>query len=168
MGVCSTRELLCISLYIYRYITSNVGVQQCCNFRLLSCRWWRDIYDTVNLTYIRDRVVESYLCTCGMVPEEAHWRGRLIFAKTYGSYIKKAVCWFLEPKYGSFGAKVWIFWNLEKSTYRLFDVWILHQKWRGSFGATWEVSHVLHQKGGMLIFLGSYSNLVILMETIPF
>jgi hypothetical protein len=72
------------SVYIYRYITSDVGVQQCCNFRSLSCRWWRDIYDAVNLTYIRDRVVESYLCSCTMVPEEGHWRGRLIFAKTYG------------------------------------------------------------------------------------
>jgi hypothetical protein len=38
----------------------------------------------------------------------------------------------------------------------------------GSFGATWEVPHVLHQKGGMLDFLCAYSNLVILIEIIPF
>uniref|UniRef100_A0ACD5VAJ1 Uncharacterized protein n=1 Tax=Avena sativa TaxID=4498 RepID=A0ACD5VAJ1_AVESA len=45
--------------------------------------WWRDIYDSVNLTYSRDRMVETYLWGCGMIPEEEHSRGRLIFAKTF-------------------------------------------------------------------------------------
>jgi hypothetical protein len=51
---------------------------------LLSYRWWRDIYDVVNLTYSRDRIVETYLWSCGMIPEEEHSRGRMIFAKTFG------------------------------------------------------------------------------------
>ncbi|XP_047072519.1 eudesmanediol synthase-like [Lolium rigidum] len=46
--------------------------------------WWRDIYNAVNLTYSRDRMVEIYLWSCGMIPEEEHSRGRLIFAKTFG------------------------------------------------------------------------------------
>jgi hypothetical protein len=28
-------------------------------------------------------MVESYLCSCGMVPEEGHSRGRMVFAKIF-------------------------------------------------------------------------------------
>lgn len=51
---------------------------------LLPCRWWRELYDTVNLTYARDRMVEIYLWRCGMFPEEEHSRARLLFAKMWG------------------------------------------------------------------------------------
>ncbi|KAM0910059.1 hypothetical protein ACQ4PT_014393 [Festuca glaucescens] len=46
--------------------------------------WWRDIYDAINLPYSRDRIVETYLWCCGMIPEEENSRGRLIFTKTFG------------------------------------------------------------------------------------
>nr|CCG48009.1 terpene synthase, putative [Triticum aestivum] len=46
--------------------------------------WWRDLYDTVNLPYTRDRMVEVYFWSCGMIPEEEHSRARLMFAKTFG------------------------------------------------------------------------------------
>ncbi|KAF7034320.1 hypothetical protein CFC21_045353 [Triticum aestivum] len=46
--------------------------------------WWRDVYNAVNLKYCRDRMVEVYLWSCGMIPEEEHSRARLLFAKTFG------------------------------------------------------------------------------------
>ncbi|KAE8769546.1 terpene synthase [Hordeum vulgare] len=46
--------------------------------------WWRELYDTVNLTYTRDRMVEIYSWSCGMLPEEEHSRARLFFAKIFG------------------------------------------------------------------------------------
>ncbi|KAM0838347.1 hypothetical protein ACQ4PT_061035 [Festuca glaucescens] len=49
-----------------------------------NARWWRDLYDTVNLRYARDRMVEIYFWSCGMIPEEELSRARLMFAKTFG------------------------------------------------------------------------------------
>ncbi|XP_044974524.1 eudesmanediol synthase-like [Hordeum vulgare subsp. vulgare] len=46
--------------------------------------WWRDLYDMVNLPYTRDRMVEVYFWSCGMIPEEEYSRARLMFAKTFG------------------------------------------------------------------------------------
>lgn len=45
--------------------------------------WWKDIYEAVNLPYSRDRMVETYLWSCGMVPEEKNSPGRSMFAKTF-------------------------------------------------------------------------------------
>ncbi|CAM0908248.1 unnamed protein product [Alopecurus aequalis] len=46
--------------------------------------WWRDLYDTVKLPYARDRLVENYFWTCGMLHEEEYSRARMFFAKTFG------------------------------------------------------------------------------------
>ncbi|CAN6270906.1 unnamed protein product [Urochloa humidicola] len=46
--------------------------------------WWRDLYDTVKLPYARDRMVEIYFWTCGMLHEEEYSHSRMLFAKTFG------------------------------------------------------------------------------------
>ncbi|OEL18900.1 Alpha-humulene synthase [Dichanthelium oligosanthes] len=46
--------------------------------------WWRDLYDTVKLPYARDRMVEIYYWTCGMLHEEHYSHARMLFAKTFG------------------------------------------------------------------------------------
>ncbi|WVZ83460.1 hypothetical protein U9M48_030606 [Paspalum notatum var. saurae] len=46
--------------------------------------WWRDLYDTVNLPYARDRMVEIFFWTCGMLHEEEYSHARMLFAKTFG------------------------------------------------------------------------------------
>ncbi|TVU07075.1 hypothetical protein EJB05_47115, partial [Eragrostis curvula] len=46
--------------------------------------WWRDLYDTVKLPYARDRMVEIYFWTCGMLHEEEYSHSRKLFAKTFG------------------------------------------------------------------------------------
>ncbi|KQJ98123.1 alpha-humulene synthase [Brachypodium distachyon] len=48
------------------------------------CLWWRDLYDTVKLPYARDRMVEIYFWTCGMLHEEEYSTARMLFAKTFG------------------------------------------------------------------------------------
>lgn len=48
------------------------------------CRWWRDLYDTVKLSYARDRLVENYFWTCAVFHEEEYSRARILFAKTFG------------------------------------------------------------------------------------
>uniref|UniRef100_A0A0D9VU91 Terpene synthase N-terminal domain-containing protein n=1 Tax=Leersia perrieri TaxID=77586 RepID=A0A0D9VU91_9ORYZ len=46
--------------------------------------WWKDLYDSVNLSYARDRLVESYFWTCNVFHEEEHSRSRIMFAKVFG------------------------------------------------------------------------------------
>lgn len=46
--------------------------------------WWRDLYNTVKLPYARDRMVEIYFWTCGMLHEEEYSLARMFFAKTFG------------------------------------------------------------------------------------
>ncbi|CAO2034288.1 unnamed protein product [Urochloa humidicola] len=46
--------------------------------------WWRNLYDTVKLPYARDRMVEIYFWTCGMLHEEEYSQARMLFAKTFG------------------------------------------------------------------------------------
>uniref|UniRef100_A0A0E0KDZ5 Terpene synthase metal-binding domain-containing protein n=1 Tax=Oryza punctata TaxID=4537 RepID=A0A0E0KDZ5_ORYPU len=46
--------------------------------------WWRELYESVKLSYARDRLVESYFWTCGVFHEEEHSRARIIFAKVFG------------------------------------------------------------------------------------
>ncbi|XP_037418249.1 eudesmanediol synthase-like [Triticum dicoccoides] len=46
--------------------------------------WWRDLYETVKLPYARDRMVEIYFWTCGMLHEEEYSRARILFAKVFG------------------------------------------------------------------------------------
>lgn len=46
--------------------------------------WWRDLYNTVKLPYARDRMVEIYFWTCGMLHEEEYSDARMLFAKTFG------------------------------------------------------------------------------------
>ncbi|KAK8448374.1 hypothetical protein SEVIR_7G042600v4 [Setaria viridis] len=46
--------------------------------------WWRDLYETVKLPYARDRMVEIYFWTCGMLHEEEYSHSRMLFAKTFG------------------------------------------------------------------------------------
>ncbi|TVU25319.1 hypothetical protein EJB05_27811, partial [Eragrostis curvula] len=48
--------------------------------------WWRDLYDTVKLSYARDRLVESYFWTCAMLHEEEYSHARILFAKTFGIF----------------------------------------------------------------------------------
>ncbi|KAL5227528.1 hypothetical protein ABZP36_015793 [Zizania latifolia] len=43
--------------------------------------WWRDIYDSVKLSYARDRIVECYFWPCVMFHEEEYSRARIILAK---------------------------------------------------------------------------------------
>jgi len=53
------------------------------NYTAFKCRWWRDLYHTVKLPYARDRMVEIYFWTCGMLHEE-YSLARIFFAKTFG------------------------------------------------------------------------------------
>ncbi|XP_040377952.1 eudesmanediol synthase-like [Oryza brachyantha] len=46
--------------------------------------WWRELYDSVKLSYARDRLVESYLWICGVFHEEDYSRARIMFAKFFG------------------------------------------------------------------------------------
>ncbi|KAF0911904.1 hypothetical protein E2562_012731 [Oryza meyeriana var. granulata] len=46
--------------------------------------WWRDLYDSVKLSYARDRLVESYVWTCSLFHEEDYSRARIMFAKVFG------------------------------------------------------------------------------------
>uniref|UniRef100_A0A0D9VU95 Terpene synthase n=1 Tax=Leersia perrieri TaxID=77586 RepID=A0A0D9VU95_9ORYZ len=46
--------------------------------------WWRDIYNSVKLSYARDRLVESYYWTCSVFHEEDDSRARIMFAKVFG------------------------------------------------------------------------------------
>ncbi|KAM0838346.1 hypothetical protein ACQ4PT_061035 [Festuca glaucescens] len=64
----------------------NSNLMRCLHLRELTALsiWWRDLYDTVNLRYARDRMVEIYFWSCGMIPEEELSRARLMFAKTFG------------------------------------------------------------------------------------
>jgi hypothetical protein len=49
-------------------------------------RWWRDLYDVVELSYARDRLVENYFWTCGILHEEEYSRARILFSKTMGLF----------------------------------------------------------------------------------
>uniref|UniRef100_A0ACD5TSJ9 Uncharacterized protein n=1 Tax=Avena sativa TaxID=4498 RepID=A0ACD5TSJ9_AVESA len=64
----------------------NSNLMRCLHLRELKelSVWWRDLYDTVNLKYSRDRMVEIYFWSCGMIPEEELSRARLMFAKAFG------------------------------------------------------------------------------------
>ncbi len=46
-------------------------------------RWWRQLYDSVQLSYARDCLVESYFWTCAMFHGEDYSRARIIFAKVF-------------------------------------------------------------------------------------
>ncbi|KAF0911898.1 hypothetical protein E2562_012725 [Oryza meyeriana var. granulata] len=46
--------------------------------------WWRELYESVKLSYARDRLVESYFWTCGVFHEEKYSRARIMFAKVFG------------------------------------------------------------------------------------
>ncbi|KAG0524929.1 hypothetical protein BDA96_06G011100 [Sorghum bicolor] len=46
--------------------------------------WWRDLYDTVKLPYARDRLVENYFWTSGVLHEEEYSLARMFFAKAFG------------------------------------------------------------------------------------
>uniref|UniRef100_A0A0D3FIQ8 Terpene synthase N-terminal domain-containing protein n=1 Tax=Oryza barthii TaxID=65489 RepID=A0A0D3FIQ8_9ORYZ len=46
--------------------------------------WWRELYESVKLSYARDRLVESYFWTCGVFHEEEYSRARIMFAKVFG------------------------------------------------------------------------------------
>ncbi|CAN6325150.1 unnamed protein product [Urochloa humidicola] len=48
--------------------------------------WWRDLYDDVKLSYARDRLVENYFWTCGILHEEEYSRARMLFSKTMGLF----------------------------------------------------------------------------------
>ncbi|KAL6644325.1 hypothetical protein ACP70R_015933 [Stipagrostis hirtigluma subsp. patula] len=48
--------------------------------------WWKDLYNTVNLRYSRDRIVEIYFWTCTMLHEEEYSHARMLFAKTFGFF----------------------------------------------------------------------------------
>jgi len=48
------------------------------------CRWWKEVYGDVKLSYARDRLVENYFWTCGVFHEEEYSRARMLFAKTFG------------------------------------------------------------------------------------
>ncbi|KAF2939346.1 hypothetical protein DAI22_03g186200 [Oryza sativa Japonica Group] len=45
--------------------------------------WWRQLYDSVQLSYARDCLVESYFWTCAMFHGEDYSRARIIFAKVF-------------------------------------------------------------------------------------
>ncbi|CAL5086497.1 unnamed protein product [Urochloa decumbens] len=46
--------------------------------------WWKHTYNTMNLSYARDRPVENYFWTCGVFHEAKYSRARMMFAKTVG------------------------------------------------------------------------------------
>ncbi|KAL5209539.1 hypothetical protein ABZP36_005162 [Zizania latifolia] len=43
--------------------------------------WWREVHDSVKLSYARDRIVECYLWACVLFHEEEYSRARIIFTK---------------------------------------------------------------------------------------
>ncbi|KAF2939344.1 hypothetical protein DAI22_03g185950 [Oryza sativa Japonica Group] len=43
--------------------------------------WWRQLYDSVKLSYARDRLVESYFWSCAIFHGEKYSRSRIIFTK---------------------------------------------------------------------------------------
>ncbi|KAL5232191.1 hypothetical protein ABZP36_030967 [Zizania latifolia] len=43
--------------------------------------WWREVYDSVKLSYARDRIVELYFWACGSFHEEEYSRTRIILTK---------------------------------------------------------------------------------------
>uniref|UniRef100_A0A0E0D0X4 Uncharacterized protein n=1 Tax=Oryza meridionalis TaxID=40149 RepID=A0A0E0D0X4_9ORYZ len=45
--------------------------------------WWRQLYGSVQLSYARDCLVESYFWTCAMFHGEDYSRARIIFAKVF-------------------------------------------------------------------------------------
>ncbi|CAN6218960.1 unnamed protein product [Urochloa humidicola] len=46
--------------------------------------WWKHTYNTMKLSYARDRLVENYFWTCGVFHEAKYSRARMMFAKTAG------------------------------------------------------------------------------------
>uniref|UniRef100_K3ZLH1 Terpene synthase n=1 Tax=Setaria italica TaxID=4555 RepID=K3ZLH1_SETIT len=46
--------------------------------------WWRDLYDSVKLTYCRDRIVESYFYSFGVFHGEEISAARIILTKVFG------------------------------------------------------------------------------------
>ena len=46
-------------------------------------RWWRQLYDSVKLSYARDRLVESYFWSCAIFHGEKYSRSRIIFTKVF-------------------------------------------------------------------------------------
>ncbi|XP_052146347.1 eudesmanediol synthase-like [Oryza glaberrima] len=46
--------------------------------------WWKDMFNSVKLSYARDRIVETYFWTCGIYHEEEYSRARIIFTKVFG------------------------------------------------------------------------------------
>ncbi|BAS84294.1 Os03g0362500 [Oryza sativa Japonica Group] len=46
--------------------------------------WWKDLYNSVKLSYARDRIVENYFWTCGIYHEEEYSRARIMFTKVFG------------------------------------------------------------------------------------
>ncbi|EAY90099.1 hypothetical protein OsI_11666 [Oryza sativa Indica Group] len=46
--------------------------------------WWKDMYNSVKLSYARNRIVETYFWTCGIYHEEEYSRARIIFTKVFG------------------------------------------------------------------------------------
>uniref|UniRef100_A0A0E0KE03 Uncharacterized protein n=1 Tax=Oryza punctata TaxID=4537 RepID=A0A0E0KE03_ORYPU len=46
--------------------------------------WWRELYDSVKLSYARDRLVEFYFWICGVFHEEDYSRARIMLAKVFG------------------------------------------------------------------------------------
>jgi len=49
----------------------------------MTIRWWSDLYNDVMLTYARNRIVGTYLYTCGVFHEEENSRARLLLAKGF-------------------------------------------------------------------------------------
>lgn len=47
------------------------------------CRWSRDFYSDVKLTYARDRIVEPYFYTFGAFHEEENSQVRIIVTKVF-------------------------------------------------------------------------------------
>ncbi|EAY90094.1 hypothetical protein OsI_11662 [Oryza sativa Indica Group] len=45
--------------------------------------WWRQLYDSVKLSYARDRLVESYFWSCAIFHGEKYSRSRIIFTKVF-------------------------------------------------------------------------------------
>uniref|UniRef100_A0A0D9Z7N9 Terpene synthase N-terminal domain-containing protein n=1 Tax=Oryza glumipatula TaxID=40148 RepID=A0A0D9Z7N9_9ORYZ len=45
--------------------------------------WWRQLYDSVKLSYARDRLVESYFWSCAIFHGEKYSRSRIIFTKVW-------------------------------------------------------------------------------------
>uniref|UniRef100_I1PBH2 Terpene synthase metal-binding domain-containing protein n=1 Tax=Oryza glaberrima TaxID=4538 RepID=I1PBH2_ORYGL len=48
--------------------------------------WWRQLYDSVKLSYARDRLVESYFWSCAIFHGEKYSRSRIIFTKLLNDF----------------------------------------------------------------------------------